>query len=211
VPPALGGWTDRTLTEDIEFTLRVHLDGRWRIAYSDAFVVRESDPSTFADLLRQRTRWSRGWAQNADLFLGSVVRQRRRLGLRRAFGLSLLLLISISSLWTTFLPATLLMRLGGVSPLLPFLVAVPLSLILLPSRLLSYGFAALRDPVIPLKRTPARIAELALHAYLWILLGWMIQLHALYLELSRSAREWHVTGKRAKPLKVPARAPVAAE
>jgi cellulose synthase/poly-beta-1,6-N-acetylglucosamine synthase-like glycosyltransferase len=197
VVPDVGGWTERTLTEDIEFTLRTHLDGRWRIALETRMVVREADPRTFADLLRQRTRWARGWAQNLDLYLGDVVRARRRLGLRRAFGLTLLLLIAVSALWTTFVPATMLMRLGGVSPLLPFALAVPLSLVLLPSRLLAYGFAALRDPVIPLPRTPRALAELALQAYLWILLGWLVQLHALYLELSRAPRAWDVTGKRA--------------
>jgi len=206
VVPAVGGWTDRTLTEDIEFTLRTHLDGRWRIALETRMVVREADPRTFADLLRQRTRWSRGWAQNLDLYLGPVVRSRRRLGNRRTFGLVLLLLIAVSALWTTFVPATMLMRLGGVSPLLPLALAVPLSLLLLPSRLLAYGFAALRDPVIPLKATPRALAELALQAYLWILLGWLVQLHALYLEVSRSPRTWDVTGKRSSgaPAAVPA-------
>ena len=196
VPPSLGGWTDRTMTEDIEFTLRLHLDGRWRIVYDPDVIVRESDPSTFSDLLKQRTRWSRGWAQCFALYFGKVVRSRERLGRKRAFGLAWLLVITVSALWTTFVPATLLMRMAGISPLLPVVVGVPLTLILLPSRLLAYGYAALRDPVIPLRFSPARFAELALQAYLWILLGWFVQIHALYLELSSAPRVWYVTGKR---------------
>jgi len=196
VPPAVGGWTDRTMTEDIEFTLRLHLDGRWRIAYAPEMIVRESDPSTFGDLLKQRTRWSRGWAQFFSLYFGDVVRSRGRLGRKRAFGLAWLLLITVSALWTTFVPATLLMRMAGVSPLMPVVVGFPLTLILLPSRLLTYGYAARFDPVIPIRLTPGRFAQLAAQAYLWILLGWFVQLHALYLELSSAPRSWDVTGKR---------------
>ncbi|HEX2065968.1 MAG TPA: glycosyltransferase family 2 protein, partial [Candidatus Thermoplasmatota archaeon] len=193
----VGGWTDQTLTEDIEFTLRLHLHGRWRIAYLPEMVVREADPATAADLLRQRTRWARGWAQCLPIYLPQVVRQRSRLGRKRAFGLALLLLISVSALWTTFVPASILMRFAGVSPLLPLAVVVPITLLLLPSRLLAYGYAALRDPVIPLERRPGRLAELALHAYLWILIGWFVQLHALYLELASAPRLWTVTAKKA--------------
>ncbi|HEX2067024.1 MAG TPA: glycosyltransferase family 2 protein, partial [Candidatus Thermoplasmatota archaeon] len=43
------GWTDQTLTEDIEFTLRLHLHGKWRIAYLPEMVVREADPATSGD------------------------------------------------------------------------------------------------------------------------------------------------------------------
>lgn len=196
VPPAIGGWTDATMTEDIEFTLRVHLDGRWRIVYDPDMVVREADPQDFAQLLRQRTRWARGWAQNFALYFPEVVEKRRALGRKRAFGLTLLLLISVSALWTTFVPASLLMRFAGISPLLPILVAIPMSLVLLPTRLLMYGYAAYRDPVIPLPRGAKGFAQLAGQAYLWILLGWFIQLHALYLELAAAPRTWDVTGKR---------------
>ncbi|HVM45505.1 MAG TPA: glycosyltransferase [Candidatus Thermoplasmatota archaeon] len=198
VPLSLGGWTDRTMTEDIEFTLRVHLDDRWRIAYLPEMVVRECDPSTVGELLKQRTRWARGWAQCFRIYFGDIVRASRRLGATRAFGLLLLLLISVSALWTTFVPATLLMRIAGISPLLPIIVALPLALVLLPARLLAYSYAAFRDPVIPLERTPARFAELALHAYLWILFGWFVQLHALYLEVSSAPRVWYVTNKKAR-------------
>lgn len=197
VPPSLGGWTDRTMTEDIEFTLRLHLDDRWKIVYAPEMVVREADPQDLSQLLKQRTRWARGWAQCFALYMPSIVRAARRLGPRRAFGLLLLLTISMSALWTTFVPASLLMRFSGISPLLPVAIAIPLSLILLPSRLIAYGYAAFRDPVIPLARTPRRAAELVLHAYLWILMGWFVQLHALYLEISGSARVWYVTAKRA--------------
>ena len=203
VPPALGGWTDQTLTEDIEFTLRLHLQDRWRLVYHPEMVVRESDPATFQDLLRQRTRWARGWAQCFALYFPKIVRARHRLGRRRAFGLVLLLLIAVSALWTTLVPATLLLRLAGISPILPIAVAVPLTLLLLPGRLLAYGYAALRDPVIPMRFTPQRFVELAGQAYLWIMMGWFVQLHALYLEFSSAPRVWYVTCKRSGAARVP--------
>ena len=196
VPVSLGGWTDRTMTEDIEFTLRIHLDDRWKIAYLPEMIVREADPQDLGQLLKQRTRWARGWAQCFALYFPSIVRAAKRLGPRRAFGLILLLTISMSALWTTFVPASLLLRFTGVSPLMPVAIALPLTLILLPGRLLAYGYAAFRDPVIPLEATPKRAAELALHAYLWIIMGWFVQLHALYLEASGSARVWYVTAKK---------------
>jgi hypothetical protein len=112
----------------------------------------------------------------------------------------------VSALWTTLVPAMLVLRLVGLN-VLPFWVAVPMALLVLPSRLLAYGYAAFHDPVIPLKRTPRHVAELVAHAYGWILLGWFVQLHALYLELSDAPRTWYVTKKRArpppKPLEVP--------
>jgi cellulose synthase/poly-beta-1,6-N-acetylglucosamine synthase-like glycosyltransferase len=195
VVTSLGGFTDRTLTEDIEFTLRLHLEGRWRIVYSPEVIVREADPRTFADLLRQRTRWARGWAQCFGYFFGDVLRKRRQLGAKRAFGLVLLLLIAVSALWTTFVPATLIMRFAGFSPLLPIAITIPLTMVMLPGRFLSYGYAARFDPVIPLRVHARTYAELALYAYLWILLGWFIQLHALYAEFAKAPKVWHVTGK----------------
>jgi cellulose synthase/poly-beta-1,6-N-acetylglucosamine synthase-like glycosyltransferase len=192
----VGGWTPATMTEDIEFTLRVHTGTPWRIAYEPRMVVRESDPRDTLELLRQRTRWARGWTECFLLYFLPVLRRRTHLGRKRAAGLAWLLLTPVSALWTTLVPAMLVLRLVGLN-VLPFWVALPLALLVLPSRLLAYGYAALRDPVIPLRRTPGRVAELVLHAYGWILLGWFIQLHALYLELSAAPRTWYVTRKRA--------------
>jgi uncharacterized protein YegP (UPF0339 family) len=36
------------------------------------------------------------------------------------------------------------------------------------------------------------------HAYLWIPVGWVVQIHALYLQLAGAPRTWHVTPKRGR-------------
>jgi cellulose synthase/poly-beta-1,6-N-acetylglucosamine synthase-like glycosyltransferase len=195
----LGGWTTLSMTEDIDFTLRMHLDGRWRIAYEPRMIVRESDPRNLGELLRQRTRWSRGWIQCVQAYLPGVLSRRRELGTRRAAGLTWMLLTSVAALWTTLFPATVMLRLAGLSLLMPVKVALLVALLMLPARLVSYGYGAARDPVIPIPRSWLRRLELVWHAYLWILFGWFVSLHALYLEAFSAPRVWYVTGKKAQP------------
>jgi cellulose synthase/poly-beta-1,6-N-acetylglucosamine synthase-like glycosyltransferase len=194
-PPSIGMWTTRSMTEDIDLTMRAHLAGKWRIHYEPRMLVRESDPATLRDLLKQRTRWSRGWIQCVQAYLPGVVRQRKELGTRRALGLSWMLLTCVAALWTTLFPATVLLRLAGLSLLMPVKVALLVALLMLPARMVSYGYGALRDPVLSVPRRAGRFAELVGHAYLWILFGWLVSIHALYLELFRAPRVWYVTGK----------------
>lgn len=193
----VGGWAPGTLTEDIDLTLRLRLRTGWRILYEPGLVVRESNPASALDLLRQRTRWARGWAEVTGLHLPEVLRQRRRLGAATAGSTAWQLVTAVSAPWATLLPLLVVVRAAGIHPLLPFALALPLALLVLPSRLLAYAYAARHDPVTPLRGPWWRWPELALHAYGWILLGWAVQLHALYLELSEAPREWHVTLKEA--------------
>jgi 4-hydroxybenzoate polyprenyltransferase len=124
-----------------------------------------------------------------------VIERRKHLGPRRTAGLVWLLLTCVCALWTTLLPATLLLRLAGSGAWLPAKIALMLLAVFLPARLISYVYNALRDPVIPLQHPRKRLVEFVWHAYAWIAVGWMIQLNALYLELAAAPRVWHVTGK----------------
>lgn len=196
VPVELGGFTDRTMTEDIEFTFRVHVESDWKIAYEPRMVVRESDPADLGALLKQRTRWARGWTECFLEFVGPVVRRREHLGRKRFMGLMWLLVTPVSALWTTFIPAMLVLRLLGFSSSMPLWIVIPMALVVLPSRLVGYWYSSLSDPVIPLPRRAKDLAIVALDAYAWILFGWFVQLHALYLEISQAPRVWYVTGKR---------------
>lgn len=191
----LGGFTDRTLTEDIEFTLRLHLGTRRRIAYEPRMVVRESDPVDLEALVQQRTRWARGWTQCFNLYFGEVVARREALGRSRAFGLAWLLLMAVSAPVMALLPAFLVMRTLGIPALLPLALGLALASFVLPARLVGYAYSALHDPHVPVQRRASRIVETMLYAYVWIVAGWILSLHAFYLELSAAPREWYVTRK----------------
>jgi cellulose synthase/poly-beta-1,6-N-acetylglucosamine synthase-like glycosyltransferase len=206
VPDDVGGWTTFSMVEDIDFTLRIHLDSQWRIHYEPTMIVEEAPLSNMRELFRQRTRWGRGWIQCVTAYFPQIWRRRKHLGGKRTVGLSWLLLTCVSSLWLTLLPAALLLRVSGLQLVLPLQIALVMTILLLPARFVSYGYSALNDPVIPIKRGAKRFLEHVFHAYSWILVGWCIQLHALYLEFSKAPRVWYVTRKRSRggpPLSVP--------
>lgn len=57
---ALGGWSPKALTEDLDLTMRLWLAGLGRVAHAaDAVVWQEGVPKVKA-LIRQRTRWAEG-------------------------------------------------------------------------------------------------------------------------------------------------------
>lgn len=197
VPPAVGGWDATRLTEDIDLTVRLYVDTDWRIAYDAQLIARELTPVTLAALIRQRVRWARGWAQVTAHHGPAVVRSWRSLGLRRTFGICWLLFTAISAPVYTVFPALLLAWALGLAADVPLAIAGGLAAILLPARAVSIAYATLRDPVVPLPPSRRRRVEMVFHAYLWIPVGWIIQLHALYLQLAGAPAVWHVTLKRA--------------
>ena len=196
VLPAVDGFDPEMLTEDIDLTTRLYLETDWDIAYVSEMVAKELLPGTWMALLQQRERWARGWAQVATQRIGPVSRSRGRLGLRRTVGLSWLLFLAVSApLFTVFpalaLPTVVLDISLGISP--P--VAVALAIFLLPERAVSFVYAVLRDPDISVSMTPRRIVSTVVAAYLWVVFGWIVQLHSLYLHLSGAPKVWTVTQK----------------
>lgn len=185
------GWTSRTLTEDIELTLRLRLGTRWRIRYEPTMVARESPPHTWGALLAQRTRWARGWAQATGLYLAPVARSRLPLHTRASLGWQLL--TAVSAPWSALLPVLTLVRVAGLSIIVPAGVALALAFVVLPSRALAFAVAAWRDPAR--EPEPSWLDALAA-AYFWIVFGWLVQFHSLYLELSEAPHDWNVTRKR---------------
>lgn len=57
---AVGGWSPLSLTEDLDLSIRLLLNGHGRIAHSSEAVVRQEAVVTMKALLRQRTRWAEG-------------------------------------------------------------------------------------------------------------------------------------------------------
>jgi len=198
VPPSVGGWSPARLTEDIDLTVRLLVETDWRVAYDPDMVARELTPTTVSALIRQRVRWARGWAQVTAKHAPSVVRSWRSLGLKRTFGVSWLLFTSVSAPVYTVFPALFLLSITGFGSPFPGPVAVGLALFLLPARGASIAFATLRDPDVPFPRGIGRRLQMLAHAYLWIPAGWVIQIHALYLQLAGAPRTWHVTPKRGR-------------
>ncbi|WP_083912390.1 glycosyltransferase [Natronolimnohabitans innermongolicus] len=195
VPPSVDGWTEGVLTEDIELTIRLYLRTDWEVVYDSQMVVWESTPETVWDLVRQRVRWSRGWAQVTRLHGAAIWRSWRDLGWRRTLGLAWVLFIPVSSPFVTIFPILFLLWFVGFAPPLPLVLAIALALFLLPARSIAYGYAAFRDPIVSRTATPTRIVEAVVYANLWILFGWIVQLHSLYLQAAGAPAVWNVTSK----------------
>ena len=68
-----GGWSARTLTEDLDLSYRAQLRG-WKAAYVEHLVVPEELPVSIDAYRRQQSRWATGSFQTAGLLLGPVLR-----------------------------------------------------------------------------------------------------------------------------------------
>jgi 1,2-diacylglycerol 3-beta-glucosyltransferase len=55
----LGGWTEGSITEDLELSVRFYEKG-WKIRYAEGSTVYQEAVSTLSALFKQRTRWSQG-------------------------------------------------------------------------------------------------------------------------------------------------------
>lgn len=207
VPLSVDGWTEGVLTEDIELTVRLYLETDWEVVYDQQMVVWESSPETVWDLIRQRIRWSRGWAQVTRLHVGSIWRSWRELGWQRTLGLTWVLFVPVSSPFVTVFPIFFLLWFVGFAPPLPILLAIALAVFLLPARSIVYGYAAFADPEIPATVTPTRVVETVVYANLWIVFGWVVQLHSLYLQVAGAPGVWDVTTKTVTGVDEPAEPP----
>jgi len=72
---AAGGWRDVTLTEDLDLSYRVQLNGG-RIAYRPDVIVAAELPATMPAYKQQQARWARGGTQVMRLLLPTVLRAR---------------------------------------------------------------------------------------------------------------------------------------
>lgn len=195
VPLAVDGWSDETLTEDIDLTLRLYLDTSWRVRYVPEMIALTLNPKSVLALVRQRRRWARGWVSALATHGVDILRNGRRLGWIRSVGLMWLLFTAVNAPLYTVFPALVVGWLLGLAPTVPFWLVVSLAIIVIPARVITFGYAALRDPEIPVRARPLSIVELLVHTSLWIPMTWFIQLHALYLQLSGAPKIWEGTEK----------------
>lgn len=68
-----GGWSGRTLSEDLELSYRAQLAG-WNAAYEATILVAAELPASMADYRRQQLRWAKGPTQVMRLLAGSLLR-----------------------------------------------------------------------------------------------------------------------------------------
>ncbi len=57
-----GGWNEQTITDDLDLTIRLHLDN-WKIGFLPAPAVEEEGVTTVKSLWHQRNRWGEGGYQ----------------------------------------------------------------------------------------------------------------------------------------------------
>ena len=138
-----GGWSARTLTEDLDLSYRAQLRG-WNAAYVEDLVVPEELPVSIHAYRRQQSRWATGSFQSAFRLLWPVLRSRHRAAVKLeavahlvAYGVGPVMLIQLACYplflvafggrdlhlpW--YVTASSAVAIGiGVSPWLGFIVA----------------------------------------------------------------------------------------
>jgi cellulose synthase/poly-beta-1,6-N-acetylglucosamine synthase-like glycosyltransferase len=68
-----GGWSDDTLTEDLDLSYRAQLKG-WRLFYREDIVTPGELPVIMPVIKAQQYRWNKGGAETARKIFGSVMR-----------------------------------------------------------------------------------------------------------------------------------------
>lgn len=86
---AAGGWSDATLTEDLDLSYRAQLAG-WKPAYLESVVVPEELPVEIDGYRRQQSRWATGSFQTAYRMLPRLLRAKLSAGARWQAGVHLL-------------------------------------------------------------------------------------------------------------------------
>jgi N-acetylglucosaminyltransferase len=77
---AFGGFPERTIVEDMDYTWSMQLAGRRAVYVADA-VAWAADPETLTYLRKQVWRWMAGFCQNVRLHLGGLIRRKPMLAL----------------------------------------------------------------------------------------------------------------------------------
>ncbi len=67
-----GGWSDATLTEDLDLSIRAQLAG-WRLAYAREVLVPGELPEDMGAFRSQQHRWAKGAIQTARRHLGALL------------------------------------------------------------------------------------------------------------------------------------------
>jgi len=121
-----GGWNEQTITDDLDLTIRLHLD-QWDIGFVFNPAVGEEGVTTLKSLWHQRNRWAEGGYQRYLDYWRLII--RHPLGWRKSADL-LTFLITQYLLPTAMVPDTLmsvwLHRLPLLTPLSILTISLPI-------------------------------------------------------------------------------------
>jgi len=115
--PAVGGWQDDTLCEDLDLSYRAQLQG-WRPLYINNITAPAEIPPQLTAFKRQQFRWAKGSVQTLRKLAGDVWRSDRPL-MTRLFGLFHLGNYLLHPLLLMLLLVALPLMLLGVDPAAP--------------------------------------------------------------------------------------------
>jgi len=106
-----GPFDEDTLTEDIDFSLKLHAAG-YEIAVLPQMQSWEEAPTSLRSLITQRKRWTRGWIQVWRAHAGRVLKMKKAAFFKRLDILISLTCAVMSGLFVTLIPLMGLSTLG---------------------------------------------------------------------------------------------------
>jgi len=188
---SFGGWNEQTITDDLDLTLRLHLD-QWDIDFLLLPAVGEEGVTRAVGLWHQRSRWAEGGYQRYLDYWRLIA--RNRMGRRKTFDLCLFLM-SQYVLPTAAVPDFMMAIARSSSPML-----LPITSLMI---MLSFigMFTGLRRIEAGMQETLPRRSIRAIAATLGqTLLGQIYMLHWIPIMASTTAR-MSVRPKRLKWVK----------
>ncbi|OLP16813.1 glycosyl transferase [Leptolyngbya sp. 'hensonii'] len=122
-----GGWNEQTITDDLDLTLRLHLN-QWDIDCLAVPAVQEEGVTTVLSLWHQRNRWAEGGYQRYLDYWRLIL--TNRMGFRKTYDLAMFWLIQYG-LPTAAIPDVLMGLLRNRLPILSPITTLSLSLSLM--------------------------------------------------------------------------------
>jgi 1,2-diacylglycerol 3-beta-glucosyltransferase len=168
-----GGWNEDTITDDLDLTFRLHLDG-WNIASVISPFVQEEGVTRTLGLWHQRNRWAEGGYQRYLDYWPLIL--NNRMGFRKTLDLVIFWLIQYI-LPTAVIPDTLLAAWYAQPPVL-----LPLSL--LTTSLSFVGMFAALNRIGKVQNKPLNLAQITFGS----ILGTVYMSHWLVVVASVTAR-----------------------
>jgi 1,2-diacylglycerol 3-beta-glucosyltransferase len=184
-----GGWNEQTITDDLDLTLRLHLD-HWDIDFLTVPAVEEEGVTRAIALWHQRNRWAEGGYQRYLDYWRLII--RNRLGAKKTADLFIFWLMQYL-LPTAAVPDTMMAIARSTPPLLSPLTGLTLILsmvgMVVGLRRIHRGEYLAREAALGSERSPTPRATLPLwRATIQAMRGTVYMLHWLVVVASTTAR-----------------------